>query len=454
VRETVLPQTQVPDPDSSTTTTSAFSMSSEIDKIRLQTLHDLSATMSTAEDPDRLFRQVLVAQMKVTGARVGTLFLSSPQGKEQASLSMDYESRVLPTSELFFSNAILERVAEGRPILEVAPPEDGDGAGMQSTLCVPFVNGGRCLGCVYLVHDTTTGMFTEGAQQIALVLAVQAAVLIENATLIARYRGLAENLEQKVHAQTLALTDKNHELEDKTVKLLETERIKAILTNMIVHDIKNSASGITGTMSLLARIDIPDRYKKLIRHATDACADVTGLSVNMLDIARMDEGKFAMKRCPISLDWFRRVFEKNSCNPVFAEKNIQLSYEEPREHGFLSADEYLLDRILLNLFNNAAKYTPAGGRAEFSVVLGEDGGTQITLFSTGAPIPQEYRERIFEKYSRVEEQQTTYSKGLGLFFCRMAMHAHHGSIWVDSDATGNYFRMSFPTMVREMQLTA
>jgi len=94
------------------------------------------------------------------------------------------------------------------------------------------------------------------------------------------------------------------------------------------------------------------------------------------------------------------------------------------------------------LFANAIKYTPVGGRLE---LLFDDVGDEfiISCFNTGVPIPEEDQSTLFDKYARVENKSSQYSKGLGLFFGKMVMNAHGGSIGVVSDSAGNYFNLSF-----------
>jgi signal transduction histidine kinase len=67
----------------------------------------------------------------------------------------------------------------------------------------------------------------------------------------------------------------------------------------------------------------------------------------------------------------------------------------------------------------------------------------ISCFNSGAPIPDKEKTVIFEKYARVETASSQYSKGLGLFFCKMVMNAHNGRIWLDTDEKGNYFKLAF-----------
>jgi signal transduction histidine kinase len=67
----------------------------------------------------------------------------------------------------------------------------------------------------------------------------------------------------------------------------------------------------------------------------------------------------------------------------------------------------------------------------------------ISFFCSGIPIPEKEREVIFDKYMRSDSMRHLYSKGLGLFFCKMVASAHNGRIWVDTDSDGNYFKIAF-----------
>jgi K+-sensing histidine kinase KdpD len=114
----------------------------------------------------------------------------------------------------------------------------------------------------------------------------------------------------------------------------------------------------------------------------------------------------------------------------------------PKGDFAVMADPYLVERVIQNLYSNAAKYTNAGGNVTFSFEETE-GENILTFASSGPVIPDDQKTVIFEKYSRVEGRQSQYSKGLGLFFCKMVMTAHGGRIWLDTDEQGNYFRLGF-----------
>ncbi len=104
----------------------------------------------------------------------------------------------------------------------------------------------------------------------------------------------------------------------------------------------------------------------------------------------------------------------------------------------------MIRRVISNLLDNAVKYTPSGG----NIRLTAESKEQAVLFSvadSGPGIPTEERHRIFDKYSRIERVGAPKGLGLGLAFCRLAVKAHGGRIWVDSPAEGGaVFRFTLP----------
>jgi signal transduction histidine kinase len=105
-------------------------------------------------------------------------------------------------------------------------------------------------------------------------------------------------------------------------------------------------------------------------------------------------------------------------------------------------------RTLVNLLGNAVKFTPAGGRITASVQRTQDtDGLLFCVEDTGEGIPSDAFERIFEKFGQVETRGAgrKMSTGLGLTFCKMAVEAHGGRIWVESElGKGSRFLFTIP----------
>jgi signal transduction histidine kinase len=119
----------------------------------------------------------------------------------------------------------------------------------------------------------------------------------------------------------------------------------------------------------------------------------------------------------------------------------------PEEMPGITADEDLIERVLDNLLYNAFKYTESNGRVELKVEI-QDKIMLVQVCDDGQGIPPEYHERIFDKFVQVtsaEGEPLRKGTGLGLAFCRLAVEAHGGEIWVDSEPDkGSVFSFTLP----------
>jgi signal transduction histidine kinase len=138
----------------------------------------------------------------------------------------------------------------------------------------------------------------------------------------------------------------------------------------------------------------------------------------------------------------------HSARTLALAKKITLNIEEATESP-IHADESLLRRMILNLLDNAIKYTPEGGRVTVSCRReGKDYALSIT--DTGGGIPAELQPRIFERFFRADEARSRGENdgggaGLGLSISRWIAEAHHGRLELtQSDATGSTFTAYFP----------
>jgi NtrC-family two-component system sensor histidine kinase KinB len=114
----------------------------------------------------------------------------------------------------------------------------------------------------------------------------------------------------------------------------------------------------------------------------------------------------------------------------------------------LLAGATALRRVLDNLLNNAISYTPRGGRVTVSAALHPDAGPRgavaVSVTDTGPGVPPEHRERIFERFVRLSDTRPGHRGfGLGLYYCRQAVQAHGGRIWVEPGPGNRGSRFTF-----------
>jgi signal transduction histidine kinase len=163
----------------------------------------------------------------------------------------------------------------------------------------------------------------------------------------------------------------------------------------------------------------------------------------LMDIASLEEGRMPLRLAP--LDLRALVQEALAEERPLAERNdIDLGSDLAADLGPpVEVDYDVVQRVLINLLDNALKFTPRGGRVWVEVrPTGE--AVEVAVVDTGPGIPQKERERVFEKFTQVAGQVgSRRGSGLGLAFCRMAVEAHGGRIWVEAGPGGVGSRFVF-----------
>jgi len=114
----------------------------------------------------------------------------------------------------------------------------------------------------------------------------------------------------------------------------------------------------------------------------------------------------------------------------------------------------MIQRVIINLMENAVKYSPNGGEITLGA-LQRDNQVCISVKDSGPGIPKNMQNRIFDKFSRVKYSDVPKGVGLGLAFCRLAIEAHGGKIWVESEpGQGSTFWFALPLETQKQRETA
>jgi signal transduction histidine kinase len=224
---------------------------------------------------------------------------------------------------------------------------------------------------------------------------------------------------------------------------LRTERLMAF----VVHDLKNPVNAIDLHAQLLLRDaslsararDSGERVRAEVKH-------LLRMILDLLDVAKSDEGKLVVRRAPIDLPALAAdvaaAFELRARNGA-----VSIVTAIELDPPLLLADIELVRRVLENLVENAVRHSPEGGTVRIGARRDGD-GTVLTVADEGGGVPPELRERIFDPYVQVETADLTLTRGgrgLGLAFCRLVVEAHGGSIGVDDGApSGAVFRARLP----------
>jgi len=221
-------------------------------------------------------------------------------------------------------------------------------------------------------------------------------------------------------------------------RLQELQRIehqKDELSALVVHDLKSPAAGIMmAAQSQLRRSTLPESDRKLWSLVFTSAQAINRMVLNLLDISSSADGVFAPR--PVLIDVPALVAAvQQLMTPAAESLGQQIDVRTDPVTPQLRADPELLRRILQNLLDNAIRHSPRGSPVVLAVT--SDGKTvSFRVEDAGPGVPPAMRERIFDKYTRIPRQPGetgSFGKGLGLAFCRIAVEAHGGRIWVEDN---------------------
>jgi signal transduction histidine kinase len=231
-----------------------------------------------------------------------------------------------------------------------------------------------------------------------------------------------------------------HQRDDLMRLQLQKER----LTAFVVHDLKNPVNSMDLHAQLLLRDpELSGRARDSVQAIRMEARSLLRLVLNLLDISKSEEGQLAPRRTAVDLDAL--VADLLEAHQLEA-KNADLRLERAIEARSVTADPDLVRRVIENLLDNAMRHAPAGTAVRITSAR-RNGSVELRVADRGAGIAPEMREKIFERYVRVDSGErvvTRTGRGLGLTFCRLCAEAHGGHIWVEDGGPGAVFCLSLP----------
>ncbi len=221
---------------------------------------------------------------------------------------------------------------------------------------------------------------------------------------------------------------------------LQKERLMAF----VVHDLKNPVGAVDLHAQVLLRDkELPERLRGSAASIREEVRSLMRLITNLLDISKSEEGKLAPART--SVDVAALIAECFEALGVAA-RNKNIRFETGGGVARAAADPDLLRRVLENLLDNALRHAPEDSVVTVSAIDLES-EVELRVADAGRGVPPEMRERIFDPFVQVESKDRSVSRsgrGLGLAFCRLAVEAHGGRIWVEDASPGAVFCVRLP----------
>lgn len=215
---------------------------------------------------------------------------------------------------------------------------------------------------------------------------------------------------------------------------IESERLRNSLLSAISHDIRTPLTAIVGLSSTLANGGTltDDTGRELAQGIRDAAIRMNRLVTNLLDMARLQAGGIKLNR---QWQMLEEIVGSALAELSGALAGLHVEVSVPASLPLLDFDAVLLERVLCNLLDNAAKYAATGGSITIAAqLIGET--VQVTVEDHGPGIASGMEETIFSKFARGEREPAVAGVGLGLAICRAIVEAHGGKIRVENRPEG------------------
>ncbi len=227
---------------------------------------------------------------------------------------------------------------------------------------------------------------------------------------------------------------------------ISMEQLRNDLSAMVYHDMRgplgNVYTSIQALQTLLAQYPNPN-VQTLLNLAKRSERQVRRMVDSLLDVQRLEAGNKLLSRANNNLDAIiQNAIEQ--IRPLADEKHIVLRLVLDDDLPQLYIDGEMVERVLVNLLDNAIKYSEEGSPVTISTAKSAQ-EVFVRVKDSGPGIPPEAQASIFDKFSRVKYRGVPHGMGLGLAFCKLAIDAHGGRIWVKSEPNeGSVFTFALP----------
>lgn len=398
---------------------------------QLSILETMGRELAEAVESDRLFEIILDYAVEFTDANwgsIGLLDLMAQRVTVKAWRGYSGFPTFFFVKDGLAGTAIhLQQAVNSKDVLVENNFIDFTQGGARSHLSMPMLHASKVLGVISL-ESARPAAFTEADEIFISQLATQAAVATE---------------------------------------LYQSVQTRELITETLVHDIRSPVSAVLGALEVIEESSVESRggraagidevginqiainqgvIDQAIQVARQGAFRVLNLIESLLDIARFQSGKIEIvpewvELRPLVSEIFRS-FELRS-----KEYGVVLSNNVPADLPDLYVDQGKISRVLSNLVDNALKFSPSGSQVSVDGCVAGKGEVLIKVVDNGPGISEEYHEKIFERFGQIPGVQARRrGTGLGLTFCRLAIEAHGGHIWVESNpAGGSIFNLTLPS---------
>jgi signal transduction histidine kinase len=410
------------------------------DDLSRQTQVIASGLESSADDGDVLGSELRMRLFRVQAGLIGaTLALADPDGRIVAASDEERVGRTVPLERLGEAdedgvrNAVADVSGVGRVLMVAVPLETDDGLDLVALQPVREVN--RTRGWVFLL------LALSAAAAVAVAWVVGGWSARRLAGPILRLQRASESLGEGTWGSQVPVEGDDEiarlagSFNRMSERLESAYRAQEEFVGNVSHEMRTPVTTIAGFSGALldgtvSEPDTRERYLGLIHEEAERLGELAAV---LLQLANLDAGVVEVSDEEVSLARIGDAMLERHGSAA-AEKDIALdiSFE-----GVLRADERLLAQAVSTLVENAVRFTPAGGTVRLSA-SSEPDGVAVRVEDSGPGIPPESREKVFERFARVDSSRSKGGggSGLGLAICKRLVEAMGGSVSVEQSGLG------------------
>lgn len=297
------------------------------------------------------------------------------------------------------------------------------------------------VGYLLVGHKKSGDMLNSLDTRLLGIMADELAIAIENALRFEQISRFNVTLQEKVDEATKQLRHAN-------TRLKELDQTKDEFISMASHQLRTPLTTIKGYLSMVLEGDVGPVTKserEMIQHAFDGAERMVFLIADLLNVSRLQSGKFIIENKPTDLVKMVQA-QVDQLKETATNHHLTLTFKKPDKFPTLNLDETKIQQVVMNFMDNAIFYTPAGGSIVVALEA-SDKEITYTVTDTGLGVPKSEQHHLFAKFYRAgnARKMRPDGTGLGLFMAKKVVVAQGGAIIFQStEGKGSTFGFSFP----------
>ncbi len=314
-----------------------------------------------------------------------------------------------------------------------------DMQGLETGTTAPIIREGKMVAILLVGNKVSGETFSNEDINLLEVLSSQLAAAIERSKLYQEVQDFNVKLQKEVEKVTKNLLRANEQLKEANIHLKELDSAKSEFMSIASHQLRTPLAGIVGYLSMILDGDygkIDDNQQKIVSEVFAASQRLVRLVNTFLNVTRIEAGRFTLSFVNVNfVDLVRG--EVMELQPTADKKNVKLVYEEPKDKNLMAMVDDKIRDAVLNLIDNAIKYTPDG---TVTVRLEKEGKDMLhySVKDSGVGISKDEVDNLFQKFVRgsgIAKIQPNGS-GLGLYIVKKIVEGHGGKVWAESEGEG------------------